>query len=142
MTRSAVRDNIFKLVFRLEFNAPEEMPEQIRLFFEDDVENEDVSIVGADIPEEDAEYIRNKIEKITSLLPEIDSKITSVSKGWNIDRIGKVELAILRLGTYELVFDDDIPVGVAIDEAVELSKKYGQDGAPAFVNGILAALCK
>ena len=69
-----------------------------------------------------------------------DAMISEHSKGWKIDRIGKEELAILRLGVYEAVFDEDIPVGVAINEAVELSKKYGAEGGAAFVNGILGEI--
>lgn len=142
MTRTAVREHIFKLLFRIEFNAPEDMPEQVRLYFDDTLEDEDVPTKGADIPEKDAEYIRIKYEKILELLPEIDNKIADISKGWSLDRIGKVELTVLRLGVFEIIYDDDIPVGVAIDEAVELAKKYGQDGSSAFVNGILAAVAK
>lgn len=142
MTRSLIREQIFKLLFRLEFNSPEEMPDQIRLFFENNLEEEDMPETGADIPEEDADYIRNKFAHIQEVLPEIDGKISSVSKGWSIERIGKVELAVLRLAIYEMIFDEDIPVGVAIDEAVEIVKKYGQDGSSSFVNGILATLAK
>lgn len=142
MTRSLVREYIFKLIFRLEFNEPGDMPEQVKLFFEDNVEDEEVPIPGADIPEKEATYIKEKFDKICEKLPEIDEKISSSAKGWSIERIGKVELAILRLSIYEMLYDEDIPVGVAIDEAVELSKKYGQDGASSFVNGILAALSK
>ena len=69
---------------------------------------------------------------------EIEKRISEVSKGWTIDRIGKVELAILRLAVYEIVYDDNIPTSVAINEAVELSKKFGPQDSYAFVNGILA----
>lgn len=142
MTRSLKREHVFKLLFRIEFNSMDDMPEQVRLYFEDDVNDDDVSDKGADIPDDAAAYIRDKYEKIVELLPEIDKKISSASKGWSINRIGKVELALLRLAVYEMDYDDDIPVSVAIDEAVDLAKKYGQDGSPAFVNGVLAALAK
>ena len=142
MTRSLIREQIFKLLFRIEFNSVDDMPEQVRLFFENDVAEDEEACVGADIHEEDAEYIKAKLDKITDVLDEIDSKIAAASKGWTIDRIGKVEIAVLRLAVYEMVYDEDIPVGVAIDEAVEIAKKYGQDGSPSFVNGILAALAK
>lgn len=142
MTRSLIRENIFKLLFRVEFNDSEDMPNQVQFFFEDSVPDEELSNVGADIPEADADYIKDKYDNIISNLSDIDEKISSASKGWSIDRIGKVELAVLRLAVYEMLYDEDIPVGVAIDEAVELTKKYGQDGSPAFVNGILASLAK
>ncbi|MCR5590078.1 MAG: transcription antitermination factor NusB [Lachnospiraceae bacterium] len=142
MTRSLVREHLFKLLFRIEFNDPADMPEQLRLFFEDDIADEDVSSTGADIPEKDRKYIEDKYERIVGLLPEIDEKIDSAAKGWSISRIGKVELSVLRLAVYELLYDDDIPVGVAIDEAVELSKRFGQESSAPFVNGILATLAK
>ena len=144
MTRSLVREHLFKLLFRIEFNSPEDMPEQVRLFFEDGIaENEDgYDSTGSDIPEGDRKYISDKYDMILSHLPEIDEKIDKAAKGWSISRIGKVELSVLRLAIYEMLFDEDIPVGVAIDEAVELSKKFGQESSGSFVNGILATLAK
>lgn len=148
MTRSEVREHIFRLVFRVEFNDAEEMPEQIRRYFEDNYK-EDLSSDSPEdtdrlclFSEEDEKYIREKYGRIVEKLPELDELINSNSKGWDTGRMGKADLAILRLAVYETVFDDDIPVGVAIDEAVELAKKYGQDESASFVNGILAGVVK
>ena len=69
---------------------------------------------------------------------KIDSTIEEVSEGWKIKRMGRVDLSIMRLAVYEMKYDEDIPVRVAINEAVEIAKKYGQDNSPSFVNGILA----
>ena len=137
-----VREHLFKLLFRIEFNPPEEMPEQMRLFFEDSCPDEDYDSTGADIPEDDREYISKKFESIVEHLQEIDDMIGRAAKGWSLSRIGKVELSILRLAVYEMKYDDDIPVGVAIDEAVELSKTFGQESSGSFVNGILATIAK
>ena len=71
---------------------------------------------------------------------EIDADIDQIAEGWKTTRMGKVDLTILRLAVYEMKFDEEIPVGVAINEAVELAKKFGGDDSPAFVNGILAKL--
>ena len=68
---------------------------------------------------------------------DLDSIIDDNSEGWKTDRMGKVELSLLRLAVYEMLFDDDIPTAVAMDEAVELAKTYGQDNSGAFVNAIL-----
>ena len=76
------------------------------------------------------------------MLPEIDLLLEGAARGWKLSRIGKVELTILRLAVYEMRFDEDIPEKVAINEAVELSKKFGGDEAPAFVNGVLAKLAE
>ena len=142
MTRSQLREHLFKLIFRVEFNSPEEMPEQLKLYFEDSITDEDIKHVGAEIPEDEANYVRDRYTSLMDKLPEIDAIINDCAKGWTVERIGKVELAILRLAVYELQFDEAIPTGVAIDEAVDLAKKFGQDGASAFVNGILAGVAK
>ena len=144
MTRTQVREHIFKLLFRVEFNSLKDMPEQLTLYFEDSIRDEEDELlsVGADIPEDDAEYIRGKYADIMDKLSDIDELINKAAKGWNTQRIGKVELAILRLAVYEVVYDDNVPAGVAIDEAVDLAKKFGQEGASSFVNGILAGVLK
>ena len=70
-------------------------------------------------------------------LSELDEAINAVSKNWRVERMPKVDLAILRLGTYEIRHRDDVPKSVAINEAIELAKKFGAEGSPGFVNGIL-----
>ena len=64
--------------------------------------------------------------------------INKETKGWETGRMGKVDLTLIRLAVYEMKYDDDIPTGVAINEAVELAKKFGQDNSPSFINGVLA----
>lgn len=146
MTRSEIREHIFKLVFRLEFNDVSEMPAQLSRYFEDvyrDEEAEDGQPMKICLFSEAEEgYIKNKYDSIVARISELDDIINRNSRGWEVSRIGKVDLAILRLAVYEVLFDDDIPVGVAIDEAVELAKKYGQDESSSFVNGILASVAK
>lgn len=133
MGRREQREQIFRLLFRVEFNTMEEMQEQCELFFEDE-ENE--------FSEKDTVYIREKINLILGKLQEIDDLIRETAKGWTIERMGKVELAVIRLAVYEIRFDEDVPAGVAINEAVELAKKFGQDGSSGFVNGVLAKFVK
>lgn len=128
MSRRELREQIFKLLFRVEFNKPEDMPEQEELFFEQE-----------DAPQgEDADYISDKYNRICRKLSEIDEMLDEKAKGWNTARMSKVDLTILRLAVYEIKYDDSVPVGVAINEAVELAKKFGQDASSGFVNGILA----
>ncbi|MDE7009463.1 MAG: transcription antitermination factor NusB, partial [Lachnospiraceae bacterium] len=69
---------------------------------------------------------------------EIDAMLNEKAKGWSTNRMGKVDLTILRLAVFEIKYDEEIPTGVAINEAVELAKKFGQDSSPAFINGVLA----
>ncbi len=133
MKRSLIRERIFVLVFMSEFNSPEDMPEEIRLYMESPEGNAD---------DKTAALIREKVEKILPLIPEIDEIIGKHSDKWSVDRMGKVELSVLRLAVYELLYDDSIPDKVAINEAVELAKKYGQDNAGKYVNGVLAGVIK
>lgn len=128
MSRRKLRESIFLLLFRIEFNTREELEEQEELFFE-----------GIET-EEDIAYIREKTNKILDQLTEIDEKIMEICKGWRLTRLGKAELAILRLAVYEILYDDDIPTGVAINEAVEIAKNYCSEEAPRFINGVLAKL--
>ncbi|MGN0466687.1 MAG: transcription antitermination factor NusB [Lachnospiraceae bacterium] len=130
MKRSEIRERIFQLIFRVEFNSEEELREQLEWYFED----------FSTIKEEDKSYMIYKIDAILDSLEEIDEIILSICKGWRLERLGKTELAILRLAVYEIKKDEDIPTGVAINEAVELAKKYCNENAPRFVNGVLAKL--
>lgn len=140
MTRSKIREHIFKLLFRVEFNEMTDMPLQVRLYFDAPVSDEEEAMQV--ISEKDETYITEKYDKIVALIPEIDQRIDQAAKGWKASRLGKVDLTILRLAVYEMIYDEDIPVSVAIDEAVELAKRFGQDGSASFVNGILANLAK
>ena len=88
----------------------------------------------------DLEYIENKIKSIEKVLEEIDAALNHASDNWKVSRMGKVEVSIMRLAVYEMKYEDDIPVSVAINEAVELAKKYGGDESAGFVNGVLAKI--
>ena len=127
MKRRELREHIFEILFRVEFMDEQDMHEQMDLFFED-------LAAGA----EDVEYMKNKYLAIREKMAEIDKTIDEKSTGWKTSRMGKVELTILRLAVYEMLFDEDVPVTVAINEAVEIAKKFGGDDTPAFVNGVLA----
>ena len=130
MTRREIREQVFKMLFRVEFYNQEEMSEQIALC-EDD---------ACSWKEKDKTYIFEKVEKISEKLDEIDSKINEVSEGWKTGRMGKVDLTLIRLAVYEMLYEEDVPAKVAINEAVELAKQYGTDNSPSFVNGVLAKL--
>lgn len=136
MGRREQREQIFKLLFRVEFNAPEEMPGQRDLFLEQirlPVEEE-----GMAAGDKDISYITEKFAQIQDKLSQIDSMINDKAEGWSVGRMGKVEVALLRLGVYEILYDQNVPDSVAINEAVELAKRYGQDNSGAFVNAVLA----
>lgn len=133
MKRREQRECIFQLLFRVEFNGQEEMPEQEGMFLEE-IRNEQAA------RERDEAYILEKYSRIVERLSQIDAMLDGSVKGWKTSRMGKVELTVLRLAVYEMKYDEEIPEKVAINEAVELARKFGGDDAPAFVNGVLAKL--
>ncbi|MEG0962025.1 MAG: transcription antitermination factor NusB [Lachnospiraceae bacterium] len=130
MSRRELREQIFKILFRAEFYGEDELAEQLELFLEDMDQHR----------EKDEEDIKTKFQNIMNHRTEIDGMINEVAQGWKTSRMGKVDLALIRLAVYELKFEEGIPTGVAINEAVELAKSYGTDDSPSFVNGILAKL--
>ena len=132
MKRTELREHIFKVLFGVEFNAEQEMPEQLQLYFEQ----------LEDAREKDLNYIRTKSSKIAEKIAEIDSLINEHTTGWKTSRMNKVDLTILRLAVYEMKWDEDVPTGVAIDEAVELAKKYSSNEGPAFINAVLGKLAE
>ena len=126
MTRRDIRDRIFKIVFTLEFNDAEGMQDQLDFAFDPEMpgDEEDDPLLYGIVSNEDRDYITTKVKNIISKKAEIDEIISQISEGWKLPRIGKEELAILRLGVYEVKYDESIPEKVAINEAVELAKKY------------------
>ena len=132
MTRSIIREHIFKILFSAEFYNKEELIQQTDYYVSELSSAKDKEI----------EYIKDKTLAIIDKLSEIDEIINENSDGWPTNRLGKAELTIMRLAVYEIRFDEEIPDGVAINEAVELSKKYGSDNSSSFVNGVLAKIIK
>lgn len=128
MSRTELREHVFKMLFRVEFNSIEEMEEQERLYFD---------LMG-EVAEEDKDYILSKYRTIAEKRQEIDELLDDLTTGWKTGRMSRVDLTILRLATYELLWDESIPTKVAINEAVELAKKYSSDSGPSFINGVLA----
>ncbi|MEF9945841.1 MAG: transcription antitermination factor NusB [Lachnospiraceae bacterium] len=130
MGRAEQREHIFRMIFEIEFCDKSEMPLQHQLYF-DAVEN---------LKEKDKEYIEAKCTAIEQRVEEIDMLLNEHTTGWQTSRMNKVDLSILRLAVYEMKWDEEVPVGVAINEAVELGKKYSSEEGPTFINGVLAKL--
>lgn len=131
MKRSAIRELTFKLLYSIEIQQ-EDTDEQIELY----IENSEIT------DEETKTYIKNVTNGIRENNEEIINLISAnLKQDWKVDRISKIDLSILKLAIYEIKFTD-IPYKVAINEAVELAKKYGEDSSSTFVNGILANIVK
>ena len=128
------REKLFLMLFQHEFHDSVEYRDQIALYNETYVA-EDVS--EAEVPNEE---LTERLFQIVEKLGTIDAELNTAISGWKLNRIGKVDITILRLAAYEMKYDDSIPAKVSVNEAVELAKKYGGDSSPSFINGVLAKM--
>lgn len=94
------------------------------------------------LSQQDMDYVRRAVRGVNQQLPALDRQINAVAEGWEVHRLGSIDRSILRLAIYEIVFMDDIPVGVAVNEAVELAKEFGDDNSPRFINGLLGTVVR
>ena len=130
MRKREQREHIFKLLFMTQFNSQEEMTEQLAMYF-DSLE---------ELEEKDQTYLEEKYKNVLEKLNDIDEILNEYSKGWKTSRMNRVDLTALRLAVYEMKYDEQVPVGVAINEAVELAKNFGGDTSGSFVNGVLGKI--
>lgn len=128
MTKREEREHLFKLLFCKDFHDVEELHEQIEMY------QTQQEVTNA----EEFAPVKAKLEAIVAQEGTIDMILSEAAEGWRLNRMGKAELTILRIATYEIRYDEDVPDKVAINEAVELAKKYGNDASSGFVNGVLA----
>lgn len=139
MSRQQAREDGFKMIFeaRIMGTPADELMEKFR-----------ETLGDGDIWEQKAEnkkditYMESLIRGVEENQGEINAKISPYLKRWTIERLAKVDLSILQLAVYEALFVDDVPAGVAANEAVELAKKYGGDDAPAFINGVMRSVIR
>jgi len=127
MSRKKARDNAFKCVYELEFGRDENIEKILKNCYEENNNKPD-----------EMEYIEMVLKGVKENLAQIDNVILSKLKNWSIERIAKIDLAILRLAIYEINYMDDIPEKVSANEAVELAKTYGNNDSKSFVNGVIA----
>ena len=133
MTRREIREHVFVMLFQGEFHDAQELAELNQFYSEFYMQK---------VSEEEKKYIEERFEKVRAQLGVIDPVLTAAASGWKLNRMGKVELTILRLAVFEMKYDEEIPEKVAINEAVELAKKFGGDASAGFVNGVLAKLAQ
>ena len=132
MNRRKSREIAMQLLFEMAINK-----EEISLIIENFKENTDMELSDVDFS-----YIIRVLDGFSNNKQTIDEKISKYLVKWTIDRLPKMSLAILRMATYEILFEEDIPQKVSINEAIELAKKYGDDSAPSFINGVLNNIIK
>jgi N utilization substance protein B len=129
MNRNKMRENIMKLIYQADIHN-----NYVFEFFTDAYElMEDTTPVND-------QYFMSVVKKFIEHKTIVDTEISDNLKKWDLDRIGKVELAILRLAVTEMLYVEDIPMKVSINEAVELAKSYADDSAPKYINGVLASV--
>ena len=132
MSRREIREYAFKLVFEYSFRSDEEQKELIELYRRSNPGEK----------EEDWKEIMSKFDGVVEKVPEIDEILNRLSRGWKTTRMNKADLSVLRVAVYEILFDEDVPDSVAINEAVEITKLYSGEESSSFVNGLLASVVR
>ena len=130
MNKSNLREEIFKLVYSLEVQKEDESS-QIDLYLE-----------NSELSDKEKGKIKEEVCKIIDLKEDIENQISkNLKSGWSIERISKVNISILRIAIYEMIYGK-LPYKVVINEAVELAKKYGEEASASFINGVLDSVVK
>lgn len=143
MSRTKAREIALHLIFEMGFqqfeeeNLNERLDEEIMASI-----SGDIALYAGKLNEEQTAYIRSVVKGVANELPVLDTIIEANAKGWALNRLSHMTIAVLRLALYEMHDVDDVPVGVAINEAVELAKKYDTEEAAAFINGVLGAAAR
>lgn len=133
MSRKAARDSAFKIIYQTPFHSESSGEDVMKLYLSDES--------MAKLTENDLEYVKSTVNNCFDNIEDIDNTLSGSLKNWTLQRLSKVNLAILRLSLSEIKYGD-IPYQISINEAVELAKKYSDDDAPGFVNGVLADAIK
>lgn len=129
MTRREAREQAFILIFEKSFHEETEIKDLIEFAQENNVFTAD-------------DYSMSICENTVANIEKIDSLISDNLKGWSYSRVSKVAKALLRMAVCEMLYSEDVPVGAAINEAVELAKIYASDDEPSFINGVLGSVAK
>lgn len=132
MSRILAREKAMALIYQMDINNTN--ASEIFKNFNENLEE--------DLREDEKEYIENCLHGVEQNIKQIDRYIEKYLKGWRINRVAKVDLAILRLAVYEMLKRNDVPAVVAVNEAIELAKRFGGDESSAFINGVLGNLIK
>jgi transcription antitermination protein NusB len=118
-----------QFLYAWSLNAPKNLTDDLRVFFE-----------GLELPREHYAFGEELIHGVIEKIDDIDSRIRGLAQNWDFDRIAKIDLAILRVAMFEMIYRRDIPPVVSINEAIDLSKQFSNADAKRFINGILDRL--
>jgi transcription antitermination protein NusB len=141
MNRRKSRELAMKLLFQMNVNKEDykEVLSNVHENIEDYVKDEEEDI---DLKDIDMEYITRILSGVEANKELIDSEIEKYLLNWKLNRISKIDLAIMRICTYEIIFEVDIPNSASINEAIELAKKYSDEKSVSFINGVLDKIIK
>ena len=139
MSRRDARTAAVKILFGYSFSVTDGSPDSIEKLIEEYMQDFDDSEGGA---AEEYIYLCDVVRGTVSHIDEIDSLIKDCLKGWTFERLGKTDIAVMRVAVYEMKYRDDIPESISINEAVEIAKKYCDDESPSFINGVLGSIYK
>ena len=148
MSRKTARRHAFHIIYQMPFHLGGGVNSlaELKAHYYDFVSqgaHEDLGFTNIKRPAgKDAEYIDKAVWGVYEKQAELDGVIAQFLKGWTIDRISKLDLALLRLSIYEMLNIEDVPLGVAVNEAIELAKEYGSDESPAFIHGVLGGVSR
>ena len=131
MNRTLAREVAMKILFARSFGGEDTWEEVL-----------EQSQARDELSDEDKTFLENEVFGVERHREELDGLIDGYAKGWNLNRLAKVDLTLLRMGLFELLYLPEVPVGAAINEAVELSKRYGEDKSYSFINGILGTAAR
>lgn len=138
MSRKSARENAFKIIYNCALMK--EPPHDMCAYFEETIKDE--MWADAEMDKNDLEYMKQVVFGTAEMKDELNEKIAPLLNKWDVARLPKVSLAILQLAIYEIDNMDDVPDRVAVNEAVELAKAYGDDDTYKFINGVLAVYLK
>lgn len=143
MNKREEREHKFKLLFQSQFYEDAEIPVQLRQYFASpDYEDGESTIHLENLPPEKEEQLEKAVQDIVWRLPEIDAVINRHTEGWTTKRMTRTDLTALRLALYEIRYDEEVPEKVAINEAIEIARKYGSEDSSSFVNGVLGRILR
>jgi len=146
MNRRLLRQSAFKIIFSYNFNDDDidqildDISEDSNLYFEQEEDSDERQI--PEITEKNKEFLNNLVKGTIENIDTIDEIIKNSLRSWTMDRIAKVDLTILRMAIYELIYSKDVPASVVINEAVELGKMFGSDDSGSFINGVLGRVVR
>ncbi len=146
--RRVGRECALKMLYSLKLDRDQIDPEKIlgafwkNFRFADDVLGEPLEAIDSPLPASARLFAETLVKGVVEYRAVLDRKLSEVAKNWSVDRMTPVDLSILRMAAYELLYHPEIPVNVTINEAIEIAKRYGTEESSSFINGLLDKIAK